>query len=371
MTQDMLILTWREAVRKRPVMYTGSTGIWGFINLLKDFFASHYKYTDITKWGSNMSVINLEAGKSAFEITGKQSGIFRYIGLKNPISGNICENLIQTNFDFAVLNGLSQTYEFSLFDKDKKEILKQVYQQGILQSGKVDEKEHFADTLEIKFELDSSIWDEFEINPHFVAEVIEELAFLNEHKIFELKYSVNDEPCQIIYQFENGLRDLIKIKGFKGIGLTVFATELEYKSEEYSADICLSFWDYSINEPFFKSFVNNHYTHEGGTHKKALLSGIGRALRKYVKEHKPNEFFVITDRTILSCLIGGIHLKMKQPRFEGSTKNKLANKEIIKPISDFVFEKVYEKLKSDKETAKKVIRHFYEIHWNKKWLERL
>ena len=371
MSQELTILDWREAVRKRPAMYVGSTGIQGFINLLKGFFASFYQYLDTSSFANGRCVRIFDAEMFSFEITGKRSGIFRFEKLKVQIPSNINENLQTIGFDFPVLNALSQKYEFTLFDKDEKEIFKQVYEQGILQIGKVDEKEYHPDTLEIKFEMDSSIWDEFEINPHFVAEVIEELAFLNKNKTFELKYSVNNESCRIVYQFENGLRDLIKIKGFKGIGPTIFGTEVEYQSENYSADICLSFWDYSINEPFFKSFVNNLYTHEGGTHKKALLLGIGNALKKYVKEHKPNDFFVITNRTILSCLIGGIHLKMKHPGFEGSTKNKLANKEIIKSISDFVFEKVYEKLKSDEETAKKVIRHFYEIHWNKKWLERL
>ena len=371
MTQETPELTWREAVRKRPAMYTGSTGVQGFVQILKDFFASSYEYLDISRFGGDKPVRILEAEKFSFEIIGKQSGIFRVYGLSKPITENINENLYLIGFDFAVLNALSQNYKFVLFDKDEKEILKQVYQQGILQSGNVNEKEYLAAALEIKFELDSSIWDEFEINPHFIAEIIEELAFLKQNKNFEIKYSINNELCRIVYQFENGLRDLIKIKGFKGIGSTVFAIALEYQSEEYSADICFSFWDYSINEFFFKSFVNNLYTHEGGTHKKALLSGIEKALKKYVKECQPNDFFVITDRTILSCLVGAIHLRMKQPEFEGSTKNKLTNKEIIRPISDFVFEHIYEKLKNDKETTDKVIRHFREIHWNNKWLTRL
>ncbi len=363
MTQDIPQLTWLEAVRKRPAMYVGSTGLQGFINILKGFFANFYSYIEKHKL--------FEAENLSFEIIGKQSGVLVFDKLKFKISSDINENLMSHVFEFAVLNALSKNYECRLFDEDKNEIFQQIYHQGIWQSVSVDKKEYFGETLEIKFVLDLTIWEEFEINPHFVAEIIEELAFLNKNKTFELKYSVNNESCRIIYQFENGLRDLIKIKGFKGFGPTVFVSELEYKSDEFSADICFSFWDYSINEPFFKSFVNNLYTHEGGTHKKALLSGIGKALKKYAKDFKPNDFFVITEQTILSRLIGAIHLKMKQPNFEGSTKNKLANEEIITPVSDFVFENVYEKLRSDEETANSVIRHFYEIHWNKEWLKRL
>jgi DNA gyrase subunit B len=368
--QDITVLEWREAVRLRPAMYLGSTGIQGFVHLLKDFFASFDAYTDTSKFNLDTPKIILDAEVFSFEITDKQSGIFRLEKFNNSIFSNINETLHLHGFDFAILNALSQTYELILFDKDNNYILKQIYQQGILQSGIVDKKEYVGETLEIKFDLDSTIWDEFEINPHFIADIIQELAFLNKDKTFELKYSVNNESCRIICHFENGLRDLIEIKGFNGIGQTIFASELEYQSEVYSADICFSFWDYSINESFFKSFANNLYTHEGGTHKKALISGIGKALKKYVKEHKPDDFFVITERTILSCLIGAIHLKIKEPRYYGSTRNKLANKEIIKPISDFIFEYVYKKLISDEETATNVIRHFYDVHWSRKWLKR-
>ncbi|MEK7725233.1 MAG: hypothetical protein AAB336_12845 [Acidobacteriota bacterium] len=364
-------LDWRGAVRKRPAMYVGSLRIEGFVHLLKDFFASFHTYIDTSRFGHNIPKLIFDAEKSSFEISDIQSGLFRLEKLKNPVPSNINENLHLYGFDFAVLNALSQVYEFRLFNQNKNLIIEQIYEKGILQSGIVDEKEYSCDALEIKFTLDSTIWEQFEFNPIFITAIIQELAFLNKEKTFELKYSVNNEPCRIIYHFENGLRDLIEIKGFNGWGSTVFATELDFESEDYSADICFSFWDYSINEPFFKSFVNNLYTHEGGTHKKALLLGISKALKKYVKENKSDDFFVITDRTILSCLIGAIHLKMKQPSFYGSTRNRLSNKEIVKPISDFIFENVYERLKSDEETANKVIRHFYEIHWNKKWLKRL
>lgn len=322
-------LDWREAVRKRPAMYVGSTGLQGFVHLLKHFFAPFHKYIDTSKYSYGKPVMDFEADKYSFEITGKVSGLFRLENLRIRIPSNINESLHAGGFECSILNALSQKYEFSLFGKDKEEIINQVYQKGILQSGIVGEEEHSCDALEIRFTLDSTIWEEFEFNPIFIAEIIEELAFLNREKTFELKYSVNNEPCRIIYHFENGLRDLIEIKGFNGIGPTIFETELEYKSKDYSADICFSFWDYSINEPFFKSFVNNLYTHEGGTNKKALLSGIGKALKKYVKENKPDDFFVITERTILSRLIGAIHLKMKQPSFYGSTRNRLSNKEIM------------------------------------------
>lgn len=370
-THSAEILNWREAVRNRPAMYTGSTQIQGFEHLLRDFFASFFKYVDAGNFALKLPVVFFEAEHISLEILGKQSGIFRFEKPNRKIPANISENLT-FGFDLAILNALSLNYEFRLFDQNHALLLKQIYQQGILQNGIVEETEYSFDTMEIRFTLDSEIWEEFEINPYFFAEIIKELAFLNEDKTFELKYSIGGEDCRIIYKFPNGLKDLVQINGTRGWGSLIYLTELEYKSEDFSAEICFSFHDYSVNEPFFKSFVNNHYTHEGGTHVKGLLSGIGKALKKFIKEQKPDDFFVITDRTILSSLVGAIHLKLKHPSFEGAVKNKLNNPQIVEPISEFVFKKFYEKLENHPEAAIYLIRHkFAEIHWNNKWLKRL
>lgn len=371
MAETFEVLEWHEAVRRRPAMYIGGTGFQGFIYIVREFFSSYHRYIDRTEFTNGQASADAEAEGYSFEITGKQSGIFRLEKLRTPVAANINERLLLRSFDFAVLNALSEDYEFTLFDKDKNEIFRQVYKQGILQSGTFNENEYSGESLEIKFDLDTLVLDDFEINPHYISELIRGLAFLNKDRIFKLKYYVDDMPCQVIYRFEKGLRDLIEITEMGGWGGVLFTTELEYRSENESADICFAFWDYSVNEPFLKSFVNSYYTHEGGTHKDALLLGISKALKKYVKEEKPDDFFVITNRTILSSLIGAINVKMKSPQFYGSMKDRLSNKEIIKPISELVFKTVYEKLKSDNETAVKLIHNFDEVHWNRKWLRRL
>lgn len=238
------ILTWREAVRKRPAMYTGSIGNSGFVNLLKNFFANFYFFID------SSSLIKAE--KLSIEITGRQSGKFRFEKLQMKIPLNINENLFFYKMDFSVLNALSRNYEFTLFDKEKNEILKQIYREGILQSGIVEEKEIAADSLEINFVLDDTIWEDFEINPYFISEVVKEIAFLKNDQTFEVKYSVNNESSRLIYHFENGLKDLINIEGLKGYGGIIFETDTEYKSEDFSADIALRF----VTIPLTKLFSN-------------------------------------------------------------------------------------------------------------------
>ena len=356
--KDFEKLDWREAVRKRPAMYTGNTGVYGFTSILNGFFANFYA------WHDSSTII--EAGNLSFEITGNQSGIITLDKLETKIPSNANETLHPFGFNFAVLNALSQTYELTLFDKDDNEILKQIYQQGLLQSGTVDDEEYAAESLQIKFELDNSIWQYFEINPIAKAELIKTLAFLNKDKTFELKYSVDNQLCRIIYHFKHGLKEMIDVSKLTDWSSTVFDTHIEKDFETFSVELAFAFENYGSNKSYLKSFVNNHYTVDNGTHANAFISGIIESSKKYVEKHLPGKRFVITKQTVLSFLLCAIHIKMKQAEFVGATMNQLRNREIIKPLSDFIAELFFKKLESDKEKAESIISHFAEIHWNNK-----
>jgi DNA gyrase/topoisomerase IV subunit B len=356
--KDLEKLDWREAVRKRPAMYTGSTGVCGFISILKGFFANFYAWYDPS--------IVIEAKNLSFEITGSQSGIITLDKLETKIPANANETLHPFGFNFAVLNALSQNYEFTLFDKDENEILNQVYQQGLVQSGTVDDKEYAAESLQIKFELDDSTWEDFEINPIAVTELIKTLAFLNKDKTFELKYFVDNQPCRIIYHFKHGLKEMLDVRKLIDWDQTVFDTHIEKDFESFSVELAFAFQRYGSKDSYLKSFVNDHHTVNNGTHTFALISAIIEAAKKYVEKHLPKKKFVITKQTVLSFLLCAIHIKMKQPSFAGATMNQLQNREIIKPLSDYIADLLFEKLESNKEEAESIISHFAEIHRNNK-----
>jgi DNA gyrase subunit B len=349
---DIQVLEWSEAVRKRPAMYVGSTGIQGFVNILKGFFANFHSFIDSGKI--------LDAEKISFEITDKQKGKFLFEELKTKIPSNINESPqnFDLAFDFAVLNFLSANYEFKLFDKGENEVLNQIYQRGILQTGKIDDKEYSGSKLEIEFALDSTIWDEFEIKPHFISDVIAELAFLNKNRTFELKYAVEKEECRIIYKFKNGLQDKIEIEKNKGLGSIFFDTWFEVKLENCTVEAAFGFREYSVDEPYLKSYVNNHFTHEDGTHVEGLLKGLTYGVMKHFQKHQLTQKYKISEKGIRENLVGAIHVKIKEPMFSGCVKNKLASPQIIEPIANYVSDLLFEKIELDKESTEKIIRKF-------------
>jgi DNA gyrase subunit B len=343
-TENIQILDWREAVRKRPAMYTGSIYIQGFINLLKSIVTQ--------------TPLTLEAKRITFEITGKTSGKIMFQNIKNLINDDICQNIKDFKYEFATLNALSETYELRLFDENKNEILKQVFREGDLQSGIIEGKKITADSMEIIFKLDESIWENFKIEAELVSDIFKEIAFLNKDKTLEIKYLVKNEVCRIIYSFENGLRDKIEIEKNKGLGSTIFDTWFEVELDNYFVEAAFGFREYSVDEPYLKSYANNHYTHEGGTHVEGLLKGLTYGVMKHFQKHELTQKYKISEKGVRENLIAAIQIKMENPTFSGCVKNKLANSEIIEPIANYVAELLFQKIENDQESTAKLVRKF-------------
>ena len=342
--EDITVLEWREAVRKRPAMYVGSTYIQGLIHLLKS--VTIYPFS------------SFDSDRVSFEITGETSGKFKILNIKNHIKDNINEDLHLFGCDFPLLNALSEKYEFRLFDKDENEISKQVYQQGILESGRVEETEILADGLEINFKLDETIWETFKIEPELVSDIFKEIAFLHKNKILEINYSVKDEPCKIIYIFENGLQNKIEIEKNKGLGSTIFDTWFEVQLENCFVEAAFGFREYSVDEPYLKSYVNDHYTHEGGTHVEGLLKGLTYGVMKHFQKHELTQKYKISEKGMRENLVAAIQIRMEEPMFSGCVRNKLASSQIIEPIANHVADLLFQKIENDPESTEKLVRKF-------------
>jgi DNA gyrase subunit B len=103
-----------------------------------------------------------------------------------------------------------------------------------------------------------------------------------------------------------------------------FSAELN----EVDVDIALQYED-GFNENVF-TFVNNINTHEGGTHLTGFRSALTRTINDTAKKggHLKKEDFSLTGEDIREGLTCVLHIKVKEPQFEGQTKTKLGNSEV-------------------------------------------
>ena len=113
----------------------------------------------------------------------------------------------------------------------------------------------------------------------------------------------------------------------------------------------------SYSENVF-SYVNNINTHEGGTHLSGFRRGLTRTLKKYADESGllKKVKFEISGDDFREGLTAVISVKVMEPQFEGQTKTKLGNKEVISAVSKSVSVMLTNYLEENPEQAKTIVQ---------------
>jgi len=79
---------------------------------------------------------------------------------------------------------------------------------------------------------------------------------------------------------------------------------------------------------------------------------------KYFQKYNLVNEYKISEKGMKENLIAVINIRLDAAVFSGCVKNKLANSEIIEPISNFVADLLFEKIEADEESTKKLIQKF-------------
>ena len=105
------------------------------------------------------------------------------------------------------------------------------------------------------------------------------------------------------------------------------------------------------------SYVNNINTHEGGTHLAGFRRGLTRTLKKYADNSgaTKNLKFEITGDDFREGLTGVISVKVQEPQFEGQTKTKLGNSEVMGAVDIAVSEMLENYLEEHPKDAKRIV----------------
>lgn len=341
-------VTWNELIRLRPGMYIGSVNEKGFTNMLENFMT-----TLIVDAGTDKFSLELKDNLEAKFIFHNQHGTLKNSWGKLP-----------TNFkepfriDFCVLNALSKQFRISFWDINNKKITEQYFEKGELINGNEIDKIDCS-KVEIKFTLDEDIWKmNTPWNTTYITNQLREFAFLNKKVKFEINYKVDNEECRLIYHFKNGLSDRINLELLNGLGGSYFKTVIDTPINDFHIELAFAFRDYSVDYTFIKSYVNNSFTSENGTHVDGLLKGLTYGVMKYFQKYKLINQYKISEKGIKENLVAAIHIKMKAPQYGGCVKNKLINSDIIEPIADFVTELFFQKMEEDEVATKRLIKKF-------------
>lgn len=335
---SITVLKGLEAVRKRPAMYIGSTGVQGLHHLvyevvdnsIDEALGGYCKNINITiHLDGSISIeddgrgipvdVHPETGVSALEtvMTTLHAG-GKFDGKSYKVSGGL------HGVGISVVNALSEYLEVEV--KRGGKVYFQAYERGIAKEPlKIIGSTSRMGTL-VKFIPDKEIFETTEFSYDILAHRFRELAYLNSGVCISLKDERNDKSQNFCY--EGGISSFVKhLNKNKDI---LFEKVIYFKGEKENVFVesAIQYND-TYNETIY-SFVNSINTIEGGTHlmgfKAALTKTINNLATKMGLNKDAKDAFSGED--VREGLTVVLSIKIPNPQFEGQTKTKLGNSEV-------------------------------------------
>ena len=368
------VLEGLEAVRKRPAMYIGDIGVKGLHHLvyevvdnsIDEALAGYCKNIDVTIHEDNsISVqddgrgiptsMHTKEKRSALEVVMTvlhAGGKFDKDSYK--VSGGLhgvgvsCVNALSTKLHVTVQR------EGKVFEQEYKIGVPQYAVREVGTSDKTGTRVHFWP--------DGSIFITTTYNKDILEGRLRELAYLNRGvriNLKDLREVENGQAYEKSFYSEGGIVEFVEMldnnAGRNPLIPKVIAVEGKDEATNVAVEVALSYND-SYNEHIY-SYVNNINTIEGGTH----VSGFRRALTRVFKSYGDrNGLFEkakveIEGDDFREGLSAIISVKVPEPQFEGQTKTKLGNNEVMGVVDSTVSKVLEAYLEENPKEAKNIV----------------
>jgi DNA gyrase subunit B len=369
---NIQVLEGLEAVRKRPAMYIGDIGvkglhhmIWEVVdNSIDEALAGHCDTITVTIEEDNSVIVtdngrgiptdmHEKEGRSALEVvmtvlhaggkfdkdTYKVSGGLHGVGVS-------CVNALSSMMLVTVeRNGFEYQQEYSIG----------IPKYPVRETGKSDNH-----GTKVHFKPDGSIFTVLEYKYETVAGRLRELSFLNSGITITLtdKREKDDEGNFIgeVFHSEGGLKEFVEYLDATREKLIDEPIYIESEKGEVPVQVAMSYnTSYAEN---VVSYVNNINTIEGGTH----VSGFRRALTRTLKTYADKSGLLdkvkidITGDDFREGLTAVISVKVQEPQFEGQTKTKLGNNDVMGAVESAVGETLQYYLQENPRAARTIVQ---------------
>ncbi|MFH0914165.1 MAG: DNA topoisomerase (ATP-hydrolyzing) subunit B [Chloroflexota bacterium] len=362
---DIQVLGGREAVRRRPSMYIGSTDQRGLHHLLYEIvynsideamagFCTRIQVTlepdgvvQVEDNGRGIPVeVHPATGKSALEtvMTVLHAGA-KFGGKTYVVSGGL------HGVGASVVNALSSSFRVKV-RRDGKEY-QQEYRQGIPQ-GDVQVVGEAADTgTTVTFLADKDIFTEMGYDTATIRQRLREMAYLN--KGLEITLADRGEDTASTFYFEGGIASFVHHLNHSRTALHSKPIYINRMVNSTIVEVALQYNDGFAESVF--SFANCINTMDGGTHLTGFRSALTRVLNdyahrnKFLKEDEPN----LVGDDVREGLTGVVSVKLHEPQFEGQTKGKLGNIEIKGIVETVVSDELALYLEEHPDEARSII----------------
>jgi len=365
--KDITVLEGLEPVRKRPSMYIGGVDpkglhhlVWEIVdNAVDEYLNGHADSITVTlhKDGESVSVqdngrgipvdIHPKYKKPALELilTTLHSGAKFGEGDNYIHSGGL------HGVGSSVVNALSKKMVATI-RRDGREV-QQTFKKGKAAGGleKLGAAKGHGTT--IYFEPDPEIFKTTVFEADWIRNHLEDMSYIHSGLKIVFKNEITKETLDLTHPggIPEFLGKLVKDALKPPVTESIFTL---CRKEGEKMEVALQ-WTESTEESF-RSYVNGIRTAAGGTHEAGLKNAIGKAIRNFMETHEIKvKGITITAEDIREGIVGILSVFVREPMFQGQTKEKLNNPEMTAAVDNFVRPALESWLNSNKTAADQIV----------------
>ena len=377
---DIEVLEGLEPVRKRPGMYIGGTDEKALHHLVAEVFDNSMDEA-VAGFASRIEIELHDDYTVSIQDNGRGIPIDLHPKYKNKSAlevifttlhagGKFNQNAYQTSgglhgVGVSVVNALSEKLTVEVI-RDAK-IWQQIYSRGkpLTALDNVGIIKNRKGT-KITFVPDKDIFGDIKFKPKDIYNLSRSKAYLFRGVEIrwkcdkELLVNLTDIPSEDTFHFPNGFVDFIKdnVNPDATVLKEPFNGVVQFDDNAEKIEWAINWLEYG--EGFFRSYCNTIPTPLGGTHESAFRSGMTKSLRQYGELVGTSKASQLTAEDIFTKSCCMISVFIKDPQFQGQTKEKLVTATISKSVESIIKDRFDLWLSHHKDDAKILLQNSLE-----------
>ena len=369
------VLEGLEAVRKRPAMYIGDIGVRGLHHLvyevidnsIDEALAGFCTQIDVTiNEDNSVTVIDNGRGIPVDIIEKEKKSALEVVMTVLHAGGKFDKDSYKVSgglhgVGVSCVNALSSKLTVEVMRQGKK--WSQTYERGKPVTPVTLVGDSDGSGTITTFMPDNTIFQVIEFKFEILAARLRELAFLNKNILLTLtdkreivENGNGSHPATESFLSERGLQEFVEYLDVNRERLIDKIIYIDYDKGDTPVEIALEY-NTSFSENVH-SYVNNINTIEGGTHLAGFRRGLTRTLKKYAEDSGMTSKlkFDINGDDFREGLTSVISVKVAEPQFEGQTKTKLGNSEVMGSVDIAVSTALSNYLEENPKDARSIVQ---------------
>jgi DNA gyrase subunit B len=365
-SSSISVLEGRDAVRKRPAMYIGSTGELGLHHLVYEVVDNSIDealagYCDTVEVAihldNSITVVDNGRGIPVDMMKKEKRSAAEVVMTKLHAGGKFDSNAYKVSgglhgVGVSCVNFLSEDLHLEVWRDGVT--YEQEYERGLpvaplKPTGKTRKR-----GTKITFKPDREIFDTIEFSFDKLSERLREKAFLNKGIRITIKDEREEPEKSHEFYYRGGIAEFVKHLNKNKSVLHDKPIYFEKISDVLSIEVAIQYND-GYDEKVY-SFANNINTVDGGTHLSGFRSAFTRTINAYAQSSGLAKNFkgALTGDDVREGLVAVISVKLPQPQFEGQTKGKL-NSDVKGAVESFLNERLTEFLEQNPTVARRIV----------------